>query len=159
MSKIGFGGGCHWCTEAVFQSVAGVEKVDQGFIQSTPPHDSWSEGVIVHLDDKRTDLGTLTEAHLLTHASTADHSMREKYRSAIYAFDEDQTTKLTELLAQLQSAFEDRLITKVLPFKAFKPSEPQFQNYYAKGPDRPFCQRYIAPKLERLKARTENPTQ
>ena len=43
MSKIGFGGGCHWCTEAVFQTLRGVACVTQGFIQSTPPHDTFSD--------------------------------------------------------------------------------------------------------------------
>ena len=45
--KIGFGGGCHWCTEAVFQSLRGVTEVEQGFIKSHAPHDRYSEAVVV----------------------------------------------------------------------------------------------------------------
>ncbi|MGJ8671076.1 MAG: peptide-methionine (S)-S-oxide reductase, partial [Oceanococcus sp.] len=44
-ARIGFGGGCHWCTEAVFNALRGVEQVSQGFIKSDPPHDSFSEAV------------------------------------------------------------------------------------------------------------------
>jgi len=88
--KIGLGGGCHWCTEAVFQALRGVERVEQGFIRSTAPHDGWSEAVIVHFDPAVIDLKTLIEVHLRTHASTSEHSMRGKYRSAVYAFDPQQ---------------------------------------------------------------------
>ena len=47
MAKVGFGGGCHWCTEGVFQALRGVTQVDQGFLQSVAPADTWAEGVIV----------------------------------------------------------------------------------------------------------------
>ena len=47
MKKIGFGGGCHWCTEAIFQALNGVESVEQGWISSLNPYDTFSEAVIV----------------------------------------------------------------------------------------------------------------
>ena len=43
IQKIAFGGGCHWCTEAVFQSLIGVQNVAQGWVQSTDENDSFSE--------------------------------------------------------------------------------------------------------------------
>ena len=48
LTKVAFGGGCHWCTEAVFQSLKGVEKVEQGFVASVAKNSSFSEAVIVH---------------------------------------------------------------------------------------------------------------
>lgn len=48
--EIGFGGGCHWCIEAVFQSLTGVSKVTQGFIASNPPNEAYSEAVIIEYD-------------------------------------------------------------------------------------------------------------
>ncbi|MEM9997414.1 MAG: peptide-methionine (S)-S-oxide reductase, partial [Bacteroidota bacterium] len=87
---VGFGGGCHWCTEAVFQALNGVDKVEQGWIRSEVPHEAESEAVLVHVRPDAIDLQTLIEVHLLTHASTAPHSMREKYRSAVYTFDAGQ---------------------------------------------------------------------
>ncbi len=48
--EAGFGGGCHWCTEAVFRSLCGVQTVRQGFIASDPPQDSYSEAVVVTWD-------------------------------------------------------------------------------------------------------------
>lgn len=149
--RIGFGGGCHWCTEAVFQALRGVRRVEQGFIRSAPPFDGWSEAVIVTFDPAFIDLGTLTEVHLRTHASTAAHSMRGKYRSAVYAFDDQQMRQARSLIEGLQPEFGNALVTQVLPFAAFKPSDTRFHDYYANGPERPFCQAYIDPKLAVLR--------
>ena len=148
MARIGFGGGCHWCTEAVFQSLAGVERVEQGFIRSQPSADSWSEAVIVHFDTGQIDLATLVEVHVRTHSSTANHSMRSKYRSALYVFDDGQANEASATLSKLQSEFHGKLVTAVLEFVDFKVSDERFQNYYATNPDRPFCKRYIDPKLD-----------
>ena len=52
MAKVGFGGGCRWCTEGVFQALRGVTQVDQGFLQSTAPANTWAEGVIVTFDPR-----------------------------------------------------------------------------------------------------------
>lgn len=152
LTKIGFGGGCHWCTEAVFQSLNGVYKVEQGFI--TPEEaGSFSEAVIVHYDSNKIPLKVLIEIHLHTHQSTSAHSMRAKYRSAIYAFNE-KALKLAELhLRELQCYFDQKLITKVYNFKAFKPSLETFKDYFYTNPQKPFCTTYIAPKLKVLLTR------
>lgn len=153
MEKIGFGGGCHWCTEAVFQSLVGVRHVDQGFIRSLPPWDDYSEAVIVDFDPRAVGLDVLIEVHLLTHASTSKHKMRGKYRSAIYTLSEQQQTDALRHLDTLQNDFSDPLITRVLPFEAFRASDPRLQDYYRQNPSRPFCVSYIEPKLRLLRAR------
>lgn len=153
MECIGLGGGCHWCTEAVFQSLPGVDQVDQGFIRSQAPDDRLSEAVVVHFDPARTALAALIEAHLHTHASTSDHSMRSKYRSAVYAFDAGQADRARSALSALQVQFDAPLVTRVLTFEGFEASDVRFRDYYATDPDRPFCRTHIAPKLARLAAR------
>ncbi len=156
--KIGFGGGCHWCTEAVFLSLKGVQNVAQGWIASQYPNDAFSEAVVVDYNDAMISLEDLTEIHLHTHASTSLHSMRDKYRSAVYVFDEEQERGAKQILWQLQAGFEQTIITKVLPYAAFKPSLQQHLNYYYTDPERPFCETYINQKIQLLKNKFENLT-
>lgn len=148
--KIAFGGGCHWCTEAVFQALKGVGKVEQGFVASTGENESFSEAVIVHFNADKISLETLIEIHLHTHKSTSNHSMRTKYRSAVYTFSLSQERASRQIIDDLQDEFQNKIITKVLPLKAFKPSAEAFQNYYKKNPNKPFCQTFINPKLKLL---------
>ncbi|WP_070138149.1 peptide-methionine (S)-S-oxide reductase [Crocinitomix algicola] len=153
LGKVGFGGGCHWCTEAVFSVLKGVEKVEQGWIKSTPPYDTFSEGVIVHYDNKIISLEELIEIHLSTHSSTSNHSMRAKYRSAIYVFN-DTDRKLSEII--LNSACisnEKNYITKVFSLKEFKVNHEQYLQYYTKNKNAPFCKNYIEPKLGLVKSK------
>lgn len=151
--RIALGGSCYWCMEAVFQSLTGVAHVEQGFVAATPaePGDErFSEAVIVHFDPARLPLAVVLEIHLHTHRSTANHSRRDNYRSAVYTFDDIQAAEVAALLERLGGEFDAPLVTRVLPFAAFKPSKVEYHNYFYTRPERPFCERYIAPKLKVL---------
>ena len=150
LSKIALGGGCHWCTEAVFQSLKRVGKVEQGYVASTQENSSFSEAIIVHFITENVSLKTLIEIHLHTHKSTSNHSMRDKYRSAIYTFTKVQHDESEILVESFQKNFDQNLVTKVLPFLEFKPSRENIQNYYQKNPEKPFCETFINPKLKLL---------
>ncbi|MGB5238224.1 MAG: peptide-methionine (S)-S-oxide reductase [Flavobacteriaceae bacterium] len=145
--EIGFGGSCHWCTEAIFQTLKGVSKVRQGWI-SIREDEAFHEGVIVEFRPDQIPLKILIEVHLLTHSSTSEHKLRKRYRSAIYAFSSDQQEAAKRILLDLQKHFTRPLITKSYRFKEFKTSAETFQNYYRKNPDKPFCKSYIDPKLK-----------
>ena len=148
--RIAFGGGCHWCTEAVYNSLKGIISVEQGFVASEGEESSFSEAVIVRYDPINISLEDLILIHLYTHKSTSNHSMRKKYRSAIYTFETVNAEKCALVLQKFQENFKSPLITKVLPFKEFKISDKAFQNYYFKNPYKPFCTTHIAPKLKLL---------
>lgn len=150
LNRIGFGGGCHWCTEAVFQSLVGVENVQQGWIASSGNNASFSEAVIVEYNATIIPIEVLIEIHLHTHNSTSDHSMRKKYRSAIYVFDENEESEVVDVLKTLQHKFNNQLVTQVLKFSEFKPSREEILNYYYKNPEKPFCETFINPKLKVL---------
>ncbi|WP_029042146.1 peptide-methionine (S)-S-oxide reductase [Cucumibacter marinus] len=148
---IGFGGGCHWCTEAVFAALKGVSDVEQGYIASVPPDEALSEAVIVHFDPATISLEVLVEVHLHTHSSTSNHTMRGKYRSAIYATSDAQRGEAEEMLSHLQAGFDEKLVTRVLPFVVFEPSPEQFRDYAVRNQGKPFCRAYIDPKLAVLR--------
>lgn len=150
MVTIAFGGGCHWCTEAVFQSLIGVKNVKQGWVQSVAENNTFSEAVIIEFDVEIIPLKTLIEIHLHTHKSTVQHSMRKKYRSAIYYYNLSQQKEIAKIIALLQSDFEGNIITQVLPFIAFKASRKEITNYYYSNPKKPFCKQFINPKLNLL---------
>ena len=149
-NKVAVGGGCHWCTEAVFQSLKGVLKVEQGWVSSTKEHKAFSEGVIIHFDANVISLSKIIEIHLHTHKSTSDHSLRYKYRSGIYVYSEEQFAEVTLIMKSFQEEFENKLITQVYSFESFKPSRDQILNYYFKDPEKPFCKTFIGPKLKLL---------
>lgn len=85
-----------------------------------------------------------------THSATANHSMRQKYRSAIYTFSKDQEVASRKAIDEIQKDFEQTLITKILAFGNFNLNHEQFRNYYYNKSDRPFCKNYIQPKLKKL---------
>lgn len=153
MLMLGFGGGCHWCTEAVFQPLVGVCDVRQGFIRSDAPNDSWSEAVEVDFDPDRISIADLLSVHLSTHSSTSQHRMRVKYRSAVYAPDVDLLGTCATEVANLATNTGLPFVTQALMHRGFKPSDTRYHNYYRSAPERPFCQTYIEPKLALLRDR------
>ena len=150
VSKIGFGGGCNWCTEGVFQSLKGVLHVDQGWISSTGANDSYSEGIIVTYNPELIPLPILIEIHLLTHSSTSNHAMRDKYRSAIYVYSTLEKIEVNEAIQTLQGQFSEKIMTQTLSLEGFKRNKERFLNYYKKQPEASFCTTYIEPKIQQL---------
>ncbi len=117
---------------------------------STDGNSEFSEAVVVYFDAAKISLGVLIEIHLHTHKSTSNHSMRSKYRSAVYTFSETQKHEAKSQLELLQFQFQNTLVTQVLPFNRFKASRVQIQNYYYSNPEKPFCESFINPKLQIL---------
>lgn len=156
--EIGFGGGCHWCTEAVFQSLNGVKKVQQGYISVKDNSEIFYEGVIVSFDANIITLKELIKIHLQTHKSTSNHSMRSKYLSAVYTFNKDQYISVKEIINSLQKDSDKEFITKAYYFGSFKASRQEIKDYYKSNPEKPFCKTYIEPKLQKVRKNYPNLT-
>jgi peptide-methionine (S)-S-oxide reductase len=153
---LALGGGCHWCTEAVFQQIPGVLSVKQGYLKSEQPYDSWSEGIIIEYNST-VSLKLLIDVHLQTHQSKINHSRRTDYRSAIYYNNQDDREELEVIMISLSrlpagqaGKRNQQYITRIIPFSAFKPSRESIQDYYRTRPEAPFCKRYILPKLDKV---------
>jgi len=154
--KIGFGGSCHWCTEAIFCSLKGVVAVDQGWIASNDNSNYFSEAVVVNYDADKISLKALIAIHLHTHSCTAMHARRIKYRSAIYTLDKAQMGESIKIIKELQSEFDQPIITEVVEFKDFKLNKADYLNYYYSNPDKPFCKNVVDPKLKEMIKRFSN---
>ena len=155
MEIIGFGGSCHWCTEAIFQSLNSVRKVEQGWIASSGEHWELSEAVLVSYEPGEISLEILIKVHLYTHSCTSQHSMRAKYRSAVYVTTCEQEQQAIVAITNLQIDFPDAIITQVLPFVSFKLND-EYLNYYYENPEKPFCKNIVNPKLKALLAKFSN---
>ena len=149
LERIGFGGSCHWCTEAVFQSIHGVGQVEQGWI-SPAGKPQFSEAVLVYFDPLLISVEVLVAVHLHSHSSTSQHSMREKYRSAVYVFSHLQADQVIKAIVGLGKEFKEPIITEILGFGEFRLNSMEFLDYYSTDPERPFCKNYIEPKLTLL---------
>lgn len=150
INKIGLGGGCHWCTEGVFQSLIGIVSVQQGWISSFNENESLSEAVLIEFDNSIISMKELIEIHLYTHACTSDHSFRKKYRSAVYVFDINQQELCKSLIDSLQENFYNKIITTALLFNGFKLNKKDYLNYLYRRKNNSFCENYIHPKLTLL---------
>jgi peptide-methionine (S)-S-oxide reductase len=150
IQKLGLGGGCHWCTEAIFQSLKGVSDVQQGWISATEAL-SFSEAILLSFNPAEISLRDLLHIHLDTHSATSTHQMRKKYRSAVYVFSKTQKAEVENTLEVLQREFKDKLITRVLLFNDFRKNSEDFLNYYRRDPEKPFCKNVINPKLKKLR--------
>lgn len=150
IQEIGLGGGCHWCTEAIFQSLKGISDVRQGWI-SAREFPSFSEAILLRIDPSVISLPDVLRIHLQTHSATSAHQMRTKYRSAVYVFSTTQKAAIDAMLQELQTEFSEKLITRVLRFQDFKINSETYLDYYSRDPDKPFCKNVIRPKLVKLR--------
>lgn len=151
--EIGFGGSCHWCTEAIFRSLKGVIGVKQGWISVESGLEDFCEAVIVQFNPDVISLETLIEIHLHTHSSTSVHAKRSKYLSAVYTFGEKQAKVAASAILSFQKDFSKAIITQVLPFGNFKLNKEEYLDYYYSNPQKPFCKTFIDPKLRILLGR------
>mgnify|MGYP000716474648 CR=1 FL=1 len=127
-----------------------LERLLRGEVDE-PPHDSFSEAVVVTFDPEIIPLKILIDVHLRTHSSTSHHKMRGKYRSAVYVFAHDQAKAVQQHINAAQGDFDEPIVTMTLPFVGFDPSPERFQRYYETNAGKPFCTTYIDPKLSEIR--------
>jgi peptide-methionine (S)-S-oxide reductase len=162
-----FGSGCFWCTEAIFQRVAGVEKVVSGYSGGKVKNPTYKEvttGLTGHAevtqityDPTKISFDELLEIFWKTHDPTTLNrqgaDVGTQYRSAIF-FHSDSQKKLAEGYKKeldKSGAFEAPIVTEITPFTAFYPAEDYHQNYYNLNGSAPYCSYVIQPKIEKFK--------
>ncbi len=160
-----FGGGCFWCTEAIFQQLAGVSKVESGYsggLSANPSYDAVCSGstghaevVQVTFDPAKISYADLLRIHLSTHNPTTPNRQGAdkgtQYRSIVLTHDSEQEAILRQVIEEMAPAFDDPIVTEVKPFEMFYPAEAHHQDYYASNPEKPYCGAVISPKLQKAR--------
>ena len=166
MSKIYLGGGCFWCTEAVFENIKGINSVISGYsggVKTNPTYEDVSKGLTKHAevceityDPNTIKLSNILEIFFLTHDPTTlnrqGNDIGEHYRSIIlYSKDSDEESITNYISSINQEVFDNRIVTEVKKFKNFYKAEQYHQNYYQQNKSQPYCKMIISPKLEKAR--------
>ena len=166
-SKIYFGGGCFWCTEAVFQRIKGVEKVVSGYMGGRIKNPTYreictgntghAEVIAIDFDPKEIALEQLLLIFFETHDPTTlnrqGNDVGTQYRSVIFYTEEAHKNTIEEVIQTLteKKIFHAPIVTEIAPAPIFYPAEDYHQNYYAENENQPYCSLVIQPKLEKIK--------
>ena len=161
-----FGGGCFWCTEAVFDELRGVISAMPGYTGGTiknPSYDAVCSGTTGHVEATRIeyDPAQITFQDLLTvffatHDPTTlnrqGNDVGTQYRSAIFYITDEQKVAAEKYIAELTASDPGGkpIVTEVLPLGEFYEAEDYHQQYFKNHPDAGYCQVIIEPKVEKL---------
>jgi peptide-methionine (S)-S-oxide reductase len=164
-----FGGGCFWCTEAVFEAVEGVASVVSGYAgghDESPSYQAVCSGrtghaevVQVTFDASVIAYRDLLEFFFATHDPTTLNQqgadIGTQYRSIVLTHDETQAAVAREVVASLEAEgiFERAIVTEIVPFERFWPAEEYHQGYFARNPQQPYCTAVVGPKVAKFRAR------
>lgn len=162
-----FGGGCFWCTEAIFQQLRGVVSVVPGYAggeRENPNYDSVSMGntghaevIKVEFDPSVIPYRDLLEVFFHTHNPTTMNQqggdIGTQYRSIILYTSDAQRVAVENLISELENSgeFKDQIVTELKPLEKFYEAEDYHKEYFAKNSDAPYCQVVISPKLRKLR--------
>ncbi len=162
-----FGGGCFWCTEAVFNQIKGVHKITSGYSGGTvpgiPTYKEVCSGLTGHAEviQMRFDPNEISYKELLlifmtTHDPTTLNRQGEdvgtQYRSVVFYHNDTQKETAQQVFLELAPYFESPVVTELLPAVTFHEAEDYHQNYYANNPAQSYCNAVIPPKLAKLRA-------
>lgn len=160
-----FGGGCFWCTEAIFKEVNGVIKVEPGYAGGFLEDPSYqevcnemsghAEVIQVTYEPQLIDYASLIRIHLATHNPTTPNQQGNdkgsQYRSVIFYKTEKQREEALREINHISGIFEDPIVTEVLPLEKFYPAEDYHKDYYTRHSEEPYCQYVIKPKLDKFR--------
>jgi peptide-methionine (S)-S-oxide reductase len=164
-----FGGGCFWCTEAIFTRLRGVESVESGYAGGTtekPTYEQVSmggtghaEAIKIEFDPSVIQYKDLLTVFFATHDPTTLNQqgadIGTQYRSAVFYTSEEQRDQAQIFIEQLDNdgTFNDPIVTEVAPLTKFYPAESYHQRYYEQNSNKPYCSVVISPKIAKLRSK------
>jgi len=166
LEKMTIGGGCFWCTEAIFDQINGVEKVVSGYSGGNAPGvptyrevcsglTGHAEVIQVGFDPNVVTYRDLLYIFMTSHDPTTLNrqggDVGTQYRSVIFYHNAEQEKIAKEVLTEMASHYDDPIVTELVPLETFFPAEVEHQEYYANNPSQGYCSMVIAPKLSKLR--------
>lgn len=159
-----FGGGCFWCTEAVFAELKGIISVMPGYAGGTKPNPTYEEvssGKTGHAEvtkiiynPEQITYNDLLTVFFATHDPTTlnrqGNDVGTQYRSIILYTTDEQKSEAEKFIEKLNESGQ-KVVTEVKPLEQFYEAENYHRHYYEKNSSAPYCQLVISPKLDKLK--------
>jgi len=163
------GGGCFWCTEAIYQMLPGVKSVASGYAGGTTENPTYkevctgrtghAEVIQIAFDPKQVSyekiLETFWQAHDPTTLNRQGADAGTQYRSIILYNSDAQKAAAEKSKAEAQKHFDRPIVTEIVPLKKFYQAEGYHQNYFRSNPDQPYCRAVILPKVEKFEKKLE----
>jgi len=159
------GGGCFWCTEAVFELLKGVSDVESGYANGHTPNPTYrdictgdtgyAEVIKITYDDSVITADTLLEIFFVIHNPTTLNrqgaDIGTQYRSTILYTDEETKEAAFAAMQAAQADYKDPIVTLIEPLESYYTAEAYHQDYYRQNPMQGYCMAVIPPKLVKLK--------
>ena len=163
------GGGCFWCTEAVFDSVIGVKEVISGYSGGHTENPTYqqvcsettghAEVVQVKFDPNEISYEEILQIFFGTHDPTTlnrqGNDVGSSYRSAVFYHSPEQKETAQNVVEKLteEDVFGKPIVTEITGFTNFYPAEDYHQEYFANNPNQPYCMGVVAPKVSKFRQR------
>jgi peptide-methionine (S)-S-oxide reductase len=165
------GGGCFWCTEAVFQMLPGVKSVASGYAGGHVENPTYeavcggrtghAEVIQVAFDPEQVSyekvLDVFWQAHDPTTLNRQGNDSGPQYRSIILYHSPAQQATAEKSRAAAQAEFDQPIVTEIVPLEKFYPAEDYHQNYYRQNPNQGYCRAVIRPKVEKFEQKFKKP--
>jgi len=164
---ITLGGGCFWCTEAVYERVQGVTAVESGYSNGHVLRPSYeqvcggdtghNEVVRVSFDPAQISLREILEIFFVVHDPTTlnrqGNDVGTQYRSGIYYSSPEQARVAREVLAEIDASktYRSPVVTELKPLDNYSRAEDYHQHYFAQHPGQGYCAFVVAPKVEKFR--------
>jgi peptide-methionine (S)-S-oxide reductase len=161
------GGGCFWCTHAVYVQVRGVQQVESGYCNGQLPNPTYEmvctgrsgycEVVKLVYDPAQVSTRELLEIFFVIHDPTTLNRQGAdtgtQYRSGIYFTTPEQEQVAQEVIAELTQSgiYSSLVVTEVLPLAHYAPAEDYHQDFFARNPDQGYCMAVAAPKVAKFR--------
>jgi peptide-methionine (S)-S-oxide reductase len=164
---ITLGGGCFWCTEAVYVQVRGVVDVESGYCNGQALQPTYAqvcsgitgcnEVVKLVIDPSQISVREVLEVFFVIHDPTTlnrqGNDTGSQYRSGIYVSNSEQADIAREIIAEMEASgiYTQRIVTEVLPVTNYWPAEDYHQDYFENNPGQGYCVAVAAPKVAKFR--------